>query len=160
MRRDHFDGVLEPVPEVVPDEPEVPLPLVPAEAGLPLVPLSPVFDVLGDVLEPVVLAEPLTLPGAEPVVLDGVVEDEALLPGVDVSVELVVVDGVVVDGVVEVVVLVVLVWFLSQPATAAPARMKAAARGMSFFMNFSNRSVGIGEPRLRTHARDRASRAL
>ena len=155
--------MLEPEPEVVPEEPDVPLPLVPAEAGLPLVPLSPVLDVLGEVLEPVPLVEPLTLPEAEPEVLDGEVEDDALLPGVDVSVELVVVDGgvelVVVDGVVDEVVLV-LVWFLSQPATAAPARMKAAARGMSFFMNFSNRSVGIGEPRLRTHARDRASRAL
>ena len=114
-------------------------------AGLPLVPVSPVLDVPGEVVvvdvEPGVVAD--TLPEAfieDEVALPGVVE--AVLPGADASVEVVVegVDGGVlaVLGVVVVVVVVDEVApvpvCLSQPVTAAPARARTATTGMSFFM--------------------------
>ena len=129
--------------------------LVPDEAGLPVVPVSPVLEVLGEVLEPVVPeVEPLALPVVEPEV-DGEVV---------VSVELEVVGGVVLlvvlDGDVDEVELVLPVWFLSQPARAAPARRRAAATGMSFFMTSP---IGLWDLRNRACARTvraTASRAL
>lgn len=137
----YFDGVVEPG-----------VPLVPEADGLPVVPVSPVLEVLGEVLEPVV---------------DGVVDEELLLDGDEVSVLPVVAEGVVllvvVDGVVVVVVVLdfsVVPWFLSQPARAAPARMKAAATGMSFFMTSP---IGLWDLRNRACARTAratASRAL
>lgn len=113
-------------------------------AGLPLVPVSPVADVLGEVVvvevEPGVVAE--TLPEAfieDEVAPPGVVE--AVLPGADESVEVVVGAGDGVLAVLGVVVVVVVVdevapvpVCLSQPVTAAPARARTATTGMSFFM--------------------------
>jgi len=113
---------------------EVVLPDVPD--GLPLVPESPVDEVLGDVV--VVVEEPgvvvVTLPEA-------FIEDEVELPGLDESVEVVVegVDGGVLAVLGVVVVVVVdeeapVPVCLSQPVTAAPARARTATTGMSFFM--------------------------
>ena len=114
--------------------------------GLPLVPVSPVPDVPGEVVVVVVEVEPGvvadTLPEAfieDEVALPGVVE--AVLPGADASVEVVVegADGGVLAVLGVVVVVVVdevapVPVCLSQPVTAAPARARTATTGMSFFM--------------------------
>ena len=165
-----FDDDGEPEGVVLPDEPAVPLPLVPVEAGLPDVPVSPVPEVAGELLElpAVPLAEPLALPlmpVVEPLV-DGEVDDALLLPGEEVSVLLDVVDGgvlVVLDGVEELDVVLPVVLpecVLSQPAMATPARARAAAMGMSLFMTSP---IGLWESRNRACARRlraTASRAL
>jgi len=148
-----LDEAPEPDGDVVPLEPVLPLPLVPDEAGLPVVPVSPVLDVpaVPEVLEP----EAPMPPEAEPDVDEGEL-DEAVLPELDGSVLLVLLEGEVLDvddGEVDELddePAAPVAACLSQPATAAPAKARTATTEMIFFMTSPMLlSVWIDDPRCR-----------